>query len=139
MNVARAVSAGPTLILYVVLVAVFALYPVPVPTVTVVLLAPAAPTENVRVPLFTVGRSLVKATVPVLAGNVRVVVPATALATTLVVPLVEPAKIAPFVEPAALRVTPPVNVTAVVVDAPRPVTVANVSLSAVKYVLLSNT
>jgi len=200
MKVARAVSAGPTLKLYVELVAVFALKPVPVPTVTVAPEAAAAPILRVSVPLFTVGISVVRATVPVeagsvivfvpaievgcrtiaplvapgketleipvrarfadaldsdtdvvpikctspvratvpvVAGRVIVVAPATAEACSLVLPLVVPLKITPLEDPVVLTVIPPVAVIAVEVVAPRPVTVARVSLSAVRKVEFS--
>lgn len=52
---------------------------------------PVPETAIVNVPLFTVGRSEVSAIVPVVAGIVMVVAPATAEAFRVVVPDVEPA------------------------------------------------
>ena len=54
INVASAVSAGPTLISYVDALVELAVNPVPVPIVTVVFVAPAVPILNVNVPDPTV-------------------------------------------------------------------------------------
>ena len=57
--------------------------------------SPVPDTFIVKVPLLTVGISEVNAIVPVVAGIVIVVVPAAAAALKLVVPDVEPLKLAP--------------------------------------------
>lgn len=56
---------------------------------------PVPDTFIVSVPLLTVGKSEVNAIVPVVAGIVIVVAPAAAAALKLVVPDVEPLKLAP--------------------------------------------